>query len=186
MAKDIFFVSVGCLHLSYTAVKVYEAFNGDLPSLFSITGCVSNIFKAEKIDMKQVTKRDSDEKRKDDLRLHITHSMITNSNKHEFDENLIKTIVFQGNFMKFSLQSEVIVRRMILSFVQIASSVTEHPLPPAMREVKTNQTSTVHPASSSVHPFLWKVSFHQFNIQLRLLFSPSTPNELVTALVVLS
>ncbi|GBN41103.1 Relaxin receptor 1 [Araneus ventricosus] len=68
-----------------------------------------------------------------------------------------------------------------------ATSVTEHPLPPAMREIKSNQTSTFLPASSSLHPFLWrwKVSFHQFNIQLRLLFSPSSPNELKTALVVL-
>ncbi|GBN85212.1 hypothetical protein AVEN_218242-1 [Araneus ventricosus] len=89
MAKDIFFVSVGCLHLSYTALKVYEAFNGDLPTLSSITGCVRNIFKVEKTDIKQVSKCDSDEKRKDDLRLDVTDSMITNSNKHEFDENLI-------------------------------------------------------------------------------------------------
>ncbi|GBN86958.1 hypothetical protein AVEN_11282-1 [Araneus ventricosus] len=60
------------------------------------------------------------------------------------------------------------------------------PLPPAMSEFKTNKTSTVHPASSSLHPFpfRWKVSFHQFNI--RLLFSQSSPNELKTALVVLS
>ncbi|GBM66051.1 hypothetical protein AVEN_181128-1 [Araneus ventricosus] len=59
------------------------------------------------------------------------------------------------------------------TFSQIAISVTEHPLPPAMREFKTNQTSTVHPASSSLHPFLWrwKISFHQFNIQFR----PSFP-----------
>ncbi|GBO29927.1 hypothetical protein AVEN_25033-1, partial [Araneus ventricosus] len=71
------------------------------------------------------------------------------------------------------------------TFSQIATSVTEHP-PPAMREFKTNQTSTVQPASSSLHPFLWrwKVSFHEFNIQLRLLFSPSSSNELRTALVV--
>ncbi|GBM88382.1 hypothetical protein AVEN_75333-1 [Araneus ventricosus] len=49
-----------------------------------------------------------------------------------------------------------------------------------MREFKTSQTSTVHPASSSLHPFLWrwKVSFHQFNIQRRLIFSPSSPNKL--------
>ncbi|GBN87044.1 hypothetical protein AVEN_18653-1 [Araneus ventricosus] len=57
-----------------------------------------------------------------------------------------------------------------------------------MREIKTNQTSTIHPASSSLHPFLWrwKVLFHQINIQLRLLFSPSSPSEIETALVVLS
>ncbi|GBN17129.1 hypothetical protein AVEN_273988-1, partial [Araneus ventricosus] len=69
-----------------------------------------------------------------------------------------------------------------------STSVTEHPLPPAMREIKSNQTSTFLPASSSLYPFLWrwKVSFHQFNIQLRLLSSPSSPNELRTALVVLS
>ncbi|GBL85877.1 hypothetical protein AVEN_63198-1 [Araneus ventricosus] len=36
------------------------------------------------------------------------------------------------------------------TFSQIATSVTEHPLPPAVREFKTNQTSTVHPASSSL------------------------------------
>ncbi|GBL96742.1 hypothetical protein AVEN_111871-1 [Araneus ventricosus] len=74
------------------------------------------------------------------------------------------------------------------TFLQTATSVTEHPLPPSMREFKTNQTSTVHPASSSLHPFLWrwKASFHQFNVQLRLLFSPSSPNEPRTALVVLS
>ncbi|GBN75826.1 hypothetical protein AVEN_248470-1 [Araneus ventricosus] len=35
------------------------------------------------------------------------------------------------------------------TFSQIATSVTEHPLPPAMREFKTNQTSTIHLASSS-------------------------------------
>ncbi|GBM00498.1 hypothetical protein AVEN_111729-1 [Araneus ventricosus] len=48
------------------------------------------------------------------------------------------------------------------TFSQIATSVTEYPLPPAMREFKTNQTSTAHPASSPLHPFLWrwKVSFH--------------------------
>ncbi|GBN49364.1 hypothetical protein AVEN_214087-1, partial [Araneus ventricosus] len=74
------------------------------------------------------------------------------------------------------------------TFSQIATSVTEHPLPPAMRQFKTNQTSTNHSASSSLHPFLWrwKASFHQFKIQLRLLFSPSSPSELRTALVVLS
>ncbi|GBN02417.1 hypothetical protein AVEN_154308-1, partial [Araneus ventricosus] len=36
------------------------------------------------------------------------------------------------------------------AFSQIAASVTEHPLPPARREFKTSQTSTVHPASSSL------------------------------------
>ncbi|GBO11893.1 hypothetical protein AVEN_221424-1 [Araneus ventricosus] len=36
------------------------------------------------------------------------------------------------------------------AFSQIATSVTEHPLPPVMREFKTSQTSTVHPASSSL------------------------------------
>ncbi|GBM91503.1 hypothetical protein AVEN_80088-1, partial [Araneus ventricosus] len=74
------------------------------------------------------------------------------------------------------------------TFSQIATSVTKHPLPPAMRQFKTNQISTNHSVSSSLHPFLWrwKVPFHQFNIQLRLLFSPSSPSELRTALVVLS
>ncbi|GBN77898.1 hypothetical protein AVEN_113055-1 [Araneus ventricosus] len=61
-----------------------------------------------------------------------------------------------------------------------------------MKEFKTCQTSTVDPTSSSLPHitilFLWrwKVSFHQFNIQLRLLFSLSSPNEFRTALVVLS
>ncbi|GBN84663.1 hypothetical protein AVEN_255976-1 [Araneus ventricosus] len=68
--------------------------------------------------------------------------------------------------------------------VRLATSTTEQPLPPAMREIKSNQTSTILLASSSLHPFLWrwKVPFHQFNIQLRLLFSPSSPNEFRTAL----
>ncbi|GBL83345.1 hypothetical protein AVEN_110659-1 [Araneus ventricosus] len=51
------------------------------------------------------------------------------------------------------------------AFSQIATSVTEHHLPPAMREFKTSQSSTVHPASTSL-PHLttlflwrWKVSF---------------------------
>ncbi|GBM76753.1 hypothetical protein AVEN_86326-1 [Araneus ventricosus] len=90
----------------------------------------------------------------------------------------------------FSVESNAIVPfpQSWPTFSQIAASVTEHPLPPAMREFKSNQTSTVHPASSSLHPFLsrWKVSFHQFTIRLRLLFNPSSPNELKTALVVLS
>ncbi|GBM89701.1 hypothetical protein AVEN_63049-1 [Araneus ventricosus] len=69
-----------------------------------------------------------------------------------------------------------------------STSVTEHPPPRAMREYKSNQTSTIHPAFSSLLAFLWrwKVSFLQLNIQLRLLFIPSSPNELRTALVVLS
>ncbi|GBM91294.1 hypothetical protein AVEN_106211-1 [Araneus ventricosus] len=78
------------------------------------------------------------------------------------------------------------------AFSQIANSVKEHPLPPAMREFKTSQTSTVHPASSSL-PHLailflwrWKLSLPQFNIQLRLLVNPSSPHEFRTALVVLS
>ncbi|GBO13333.1 hypothetical protein AVEN_232526-1 [Araneus ventricosus] len=35
------------------------------------------------------------------------------------------------------------------TFSQITTSVTEHPLPPAMREYKTRQTSTVQSASSA-------------------------------------
>ncbi|GBN16235.1 hypothetical protein AVEN_212588-1 [Araneus ventricosus] len=67
-------------------------------------------------------------------------------------------------------------------FPQISTSVTKHPLLPAMREFKTSQTSTVHPVSSCLPHITilfiwkWKVSFHQFNIQLRLLLSPSSPN----------
>ncbi|GBL72089.1 hypothetical protein AVEN_115099-1 [Araneus ventricosus] len=40
---------------------------------------------------------------------------------------------------------------------KIATSVTEHSLPPAMKEFKTSQTSTVHPASSSHHPFSFEM-----------------------------
>ncbi|GBM65009.1 hypothetical protein AVEN_272006-1 [Araneus ventricosus] len=74
-------------------------------------------------------------------------------------------------------------------FQQIATSVTQHPLRSARREFKTSRTSTIHPTSSSLPDltilFLsrWKVSFPQFNIHLRLLFSLSSPNELRTSLV---
>ncbi|GBN33864.1 hypothetical protein AVEN_58106-1 [Araneus ventricosus] len=75
------------------------------------------------------------------------------------------------------------------TFSQIATSVTDHPLPPAMREFKTNQTSTVHPASSSLRPFLWRWKSLVSPIQHST--SPPLqpiipPNELITALVVLS
>ncbi|GBN35071.1 hypothetical protein AVEN_269614-1 [Araneus ventricosus] len=65
------------------------------------------------------------------------------------------------------------------TFSQVATSV--HPLPPAMREFKTNQTSTVHPASSSLHPFLWrwKVSFHQFNFASSSAHHPLMNSELL-------
>ncbi|KAF8773157.1 hypothetical protein HNY73_015840 [Argiope bruennichi] len=89
MAKDVFFVSVGVFHLSYTAVKVYKAFNGDFPSVSSITGYVRNIFKTDEPDMQLLTKRDSDLQRKDDLRLDITSSMISSNNENDFDEKLI-------------------------------------------------------------------------------------------------
>ncbi|GBL83531.1 hypothetical protein AVEN_196375-1 [Araneus ventricosus] len=89
MAKDIFFVSVGCLHLTYTAVKVYGAFNGGVPSLSSVTGYVRNVFKTDEIETPEFSGHDSDVKRKDDLRLDITDSMISDVNKHDFDEQLI-------------------------------------------------------------------------------------------------
>ncbi|GBN28056.1 hypothetical protein AVEN_187245-1 [Araneus ventricosus] len=50
------------------------------------------------------------------------------------------------------------------TFSQIVTSVTEHPLPPAMREFKTNQASTVHPASSSISP--------SFSLEMEGLVSP--------------
>ncbi|GBN61030.1 hypothetical protein AVEN_244505-1 [Araneus ventricosus] len=73
------------------------------------------------------------------------------------------------------------------AFSQIATSNSEHPLPPAMNEFKISHISTVHPTSSSLplHTILflwrWKVSLHQFNIHLHLLSSPSSPNEFKTA-----
>ncbi|GBM94313.1 hypothetical protein AVEN_157970-1 [Araneus ventricosus] len=73
----------------------------------------------------------------------------------------------------------------------MTTSVTNHPLPLAMREFKINQTSIVHSTSSSLlhHTilFLWRrkekgeFSFLQMNIHLHLLFSPSYPNEYRTA-----
>ncbi|GBL99888.1 hypothetical protein AVEN_19401-1 [Araneus ventricosus] len=92
MAKEVFFVSVGCLHLGYTAAKVFGAFNGGSPSLPSITGYVRNIFKTEEPELQPSTKHlkiQHDVKRKDDPRLDITDSMISDSSKHDFDENLI-------------------------------------------------------------------------------------------------
>ncbi|GBO01719.1 hypothetical protein AVEN_3637-1 [Araneus ventricosus] len=89
MAKDIFFVSVGCLHLGYTAVKVYEAFNGELPAISLVTGYVKNVFKTDETETSKPTGRDLDVKREDDLRLDITNSMISDINEHDFDEKLI-------------------------------------------------------------------------------------------------
>ncbi|GBL99882.1 hypothetical protein AVEN_19398-1 [Araneus ventricosus] len=92
MAKDVLFVSVGCLHLGCTAVKVFGSFNGGSPSLSSVTGYMRNIFKTEEPESQRSTKHlkiQHDVKRKDDPRLDITDSMISDSSKHDFDENLI-------------------------------------------------------------------------------------------------
>ncbi|GBM45695.1 hypothetical protein AVEN_14140-1 [Araneus ventricosus] len=63
------------------------------------------------------------------------------------------------------------------AFSQIATSVTEHLLPPAMREFKTNRTSTVlyvFISSSSHHLVSLEMEglVSLFNIQLRLFVSP--------------
>ncbi|GBM94672.1 hypothetical protein AVEN_1793-1 [Araneus ventricosus] len=69
MAKDIFFVSVGCLHLGYTAVKIYQAFNGDLPSFSSVSGYIRNTFQAKQTEMPQSAEPDSKMKTSDDISL---------------------------------------------------------------------------------------------------------------------
>ncbi|GBN74665.1 hypothetical protein AVEN_50224-1 [Araneus ventricosus] len=53
------------------------------------------------------------------------------------------------------------------NFSQIATSVTEYPLPPAMREFKTSQISTVHPTSSPLPQY-----HHPFSLKMEGLVSP--------------
>ncbi|KAF8766969.1 hypothetical protein HNY73_019983 [Argiope bruennichi] len=59
MAKDIFFVSVGCLHLGYTAIKIYQAFNNDFPFFTSNEKNIRNLFQSDKSEIAQFTEPDA-------------------------------------------------------------------------------------------------------------------------------
>lgn len=55
MAKDIFVISVGCMLLSYTGLKIYEASPGDLP----FASYARKIFRKDEIKISKFIEYDS-------------------------------------------------------------------------------------------------------------------------------
>ncbi|GBN12261.1 hypothetical protein AVEN_126190-1 [Araneus ventricosus] len=93
MAKDIFFISVGCLHVGYTAVKIYEAFHGDLPSFTSVAGYVRKFFQAEETEMAQFVEPIAIIKANDDICLDDSDIIVAKLNPESFQSN-------EGNFFE--------------------------------------------------------------------------------------